>query len=181
MPSLPILLLAMLLALAEVQAGLLLKTPRTASPSSASPRSTTTPTPTSALTTLTLSTTLPPSNNNSNNIIKAIIAPPTTTPTPTPTAAADDNNSKATTTPAPKQDDDDAGDLGGIFHEIYGQKYTQTTYYSCVTFALETQCGWHEPILEVQGSGASRAGIVVVPVVVAVAGGLMVAGGVLGM
>ncbi|KAI1088738.1 hypothetical protein F5B19DRAFT_407682 [Rostrohypoxylon terebratum] len=41
---------------------------------------------------------------------------------------------------------------GGNFHEI-GAKYVQTTYWSCVTFPLETHCGWHQPILD---AGAGR-------------------------
>ncbi|KAI8965224.1 hypothetical protein F5Y11DRAFT_22256 [Daldinia sp. FL1419] len=57
---------------------------------------------------------------------------------------------------------------GANFHEI-GLKYVQTTYYSCVTFPLETHCGWHEPILDAGASGmrcdgsgqaALRAGVV---------------------
>ncbi|OTB00974.1 hypothetical protein M426DRAFT_14954 [Hypoxylon sp. CI-4A] len=45
---------------------------------------------------------------------------------------------------------------GGNFHEIGGGlKYVQTTYWSCVTFPLETHCGWHEPILD---AGAGRIG-----------------------
>ncbi|KAI6090632.1 hypothetical protein F4821DRAFT_21357 [Hypoxylon rubiginosum] len=43
---------------------------------------------------------------------------------------------------------------GGNFHEI-GAKFVQTTYWSCVTFPLETHCGWHEPILD---AGAGRVG-----------------------
>ncbi|KAI1778491.1 hypothetical protein F4818DRAFT_302884 [Hypoxylon cercidicola] len=65
---------------------------------------------------------------------------------------------------------------GGNFHEI-GAKFVQTTYWSCVTFPLETHCGWHEPILDAgagrvrcEGGGqALRAGIVAG----VVAGGLM--------
>ncbi|KAI1400561.1 hypothetical protein F4819DRAFT_365307 [Hypoxylon fuscum] len=45
---------------------------------------------------------------------------------------------------------------GGNFHEIGGgAKFVQTTYWSCVTFPLETHCGWHEPILD---AGAARLG-----------------------
>lgn len=66
---------------------------------------------------------------------------------------------------------------GGNFHEI-GAKFVQTTYWSCVTFPLETHCGWHEPILDAgagrircdgDGQAALRAGIVAG----VVAGGLM--------
>ncbi|KAI4862618.1 hypothetical protein F4820DRAFT_17765 [Hypoxylon rubiginosum] len=66
---------------------------------------------------------------------------------------------------------------GGNFHEI-GAKFVQTTYWSCVTFPLETHCGWHEPILDAGagrarceggGQAALRAGIVAG----VVAGGLM--------
>ncbi|KAI1767130.1 hypothetical protein GGR53DRAFT_483161 [Hypoxylon sp. FL1150] len=66
---------------------------------------------------------------------------------------------------------------GGNFHEV-GAKFVQTTYWSCVTFPLETHCGWHEPILdagagrvgcESGGQAALRAGIVAG----VVAGGLM--------
>ncbi|KAI0427794.1 hypothetical protein F5Y09DRAFT_20358 [Xylaria sp. FL1042] len=28
------------------------------------------------------------------------------------------------------------------------QKFVQTTYWACETFAKETHCGWHEPILD---------------------------------
>lgn len=50
-----------------------------------------------------------------------------------------------------------------------GAKFVQTTYWSCVTFPLETHCGWHEPILDAgvgrvgcegNGQAALRAGIV---------------------
>ncbi|OTB10188.1 hypothetical protein K445DRAFT_258017 [Daldinia sp. EC12] len=46
---------------------------------------------------------------------------------------------------------------GANFHEI-GVKYVQTTYWSCVTFPLETHCGWHEPILDA-GAGGIRSGV----------------------
>ncbi|KAI1407115.1 hypothetical protein F5Y13DRAFT_135162 [Hypoxylon sp. FL1857] len=57
---------------------------------------------------------------------------------------------------------------GANFHEM-DAKYVQTTYWSCVTFPLETHCGWHQPILDAgagrkgcEGSGqaALRAGVV---------------------
>ncbi|OTA77629.1 hypothetical protein M434DRAFT_44879, partial [Hypoxylon sp. CO27-5] len=57
---------------------------------------------------------------------------------------------------------------GANFHEM-NAKYVQTTYWSCVTFPLETHCGWHQPILDAgagrigcEGSGraALRAGVV---------------------
>ncbi|KAI0836574.1 hypothetical protein F5Y06DRAFT_272828 [Hypoxylon sp. FL0890] len=43
---------------------------------------------------------------------------------------------------------------GANFHEM-DAKYVQTTYWSCVTFPLETHCGWHQPILD---AGAGRLG-----------------------
>ncbi|KAI1808806.1 hypothetical protein F4811DRAFT_1310 [Daldinia bambusicola] len=59
--------------------------------------------------------------------------------------------------------------LPGVNFHTFGQKFVQTTYWSCVTFPLETHCGWHEPILDAgaagmryEGSGkvALRAGVV---------------------
>ncbi|KAI5925196.1 hypothetical protein F4810DRAFT_708999 [Camillea tinctor] len=144
-------LLTFLLSLASVQAGLL-KTPRTARPSP--PSSSSTPLLNSTIPALTIATAtaIVPTN------VKAVATAPAAGPTEVAAAADSNDSSPPTTTPAPKQDTDgDDDDLGGIFHEIYGQKYTQTTYYSCVTFPLETHCGWHEPILEVQDSGAAAA------------------------
>ncbi|KAH9907060.1 hypothetical protein F4778DRAFT_778486 [Xylariomycetidae sp. FL2044] len=46
----------------------------------------------------------------------------------------------------------------------YADEYTQVTYFSCHTFALETHCGWHEPIVRVNnaaGRGVGKGGKVV--------------------
>ncbi|KAI0179410.1 hypothetical protein GGR52DRAFT_305316 [Hypoxylon sp. FL1284] len=69
---------------------------------------------------------------------------------------------------------------GGNFHEI-GAKIVQTTYWSCVTFPLETHCGWHEPILDAStgaaaqcdGSAGRNAAVRAGVVAGVVAGGLM--------
>ncbi|KAI0857362.1 hypothetical protein F4860DRAFT_517946 [Xylaria cubensis] len=33
-----------------------------------------------------------------------------------------------------------------------GSKFVQTTFWACETFAKETHCGWHEPILDVSSA-----------------------------
>ncbi|KAI1443594.1 hypothetical protein F5Y02DRAFT_199910 [Annulohypoxylon stygium] len=84
-------------------------------------------------------------------------------PSDTPTSISTASAGNPEITPSPELDLP-----GGNFHEI-GAKYVQTTYWSCVTFPLETHCGWHQPILDAgagrmrcEGSGqaALRAGIV---------------------
>ncbi|KAI2625120.1 hypothetical protein GGR54DRAFT_594971 [Hypoxylon sp. NC1633] len=67
--------------------------------------------------------------------------------TDTPTGTASSSTPKITASP-------EFDPPGGNFHEI-GAKFKQTTYWSCVTFPLETHCGWHEPILD---AGAGRVG-----------------------
>lgn len=76
--------------------------------------------------------------------IATSIAPQAAIPPPSTGAAA-----AALTTPPPQVPS---------FEEAYGDEFTQTTYWSCNTFALTTRCGWHEPILYIGGakSGASR-------------------------
>ncbi|KAI1140027.1 hypothetical protein F5Y05DRAFT_304258 [Hypoxylon sp. FL0543] len=80
---------------------------------------------------------------------------------PTSSSAVVTSNPKIT--PSPELDPP-----GANFHEM-DEKYVQTTYWSCVTFPLETHCGWHQPILDAgagkigcEGSGqvALRAGVV---------------------
>jgi hypothetical protein len=56
----------------------------------------------------------------------------------------------AETTKAPDSDPE------GGFHILEGgQKFVQTTYWSCVPLPAETHCGWHEPILAVSGARTS--------------------------
>jgi len=76
------------------------------------------------------------------------IAPQAAVPPPAGAAAAA-AAAAALTTPPPQVPS---------FEDAYGDEFTQTTYWSCNTFALTTQCGWHEPILYIGGakSGASR-------------------------
>ncbi|TRX93489.1 hypothetical protein FHL15_005764 [Xylaria flabelliformis] len=54
-----------------------------------------------------------------------------------------------------------------------GSKFVQTTFWACETFAKETHCGWHEPILDVSSAAVAshprsvlvRAGVVAACVV----------------
>ncbi|KAI1081529.1 hypothetical protein F5B20DRAFT_68405 [Whalleya microplaca] len=139
-------LIALLLSLVEAS----LKTPRTASPilsPSASSNPSSTPTTASA-SFITISA--PPRHGASSSALPPSGAePPSATVeanivVPSGTSEADG----AAVTASPELD------LGANFHEI-GAKYVQTTYWSCVTFPLETHCGWHEPILD---AGAARIG-----------------------
>jgi hypothetical protein len=86
---------------------------------------------------------------------------PTTTPTPTasittPTGTAvlktetlanGTSNARTTTTAV-------LGDVEIDSLVEDQQKFIQTTYWSCVAFARETHCGWHEPILDASSSAA---------------------------
>ncbi|CAJ2502170.1 Uu.00g095640.m01.CDS01 [Anthostomella pinea] len=71
---------------------------------------------------------------------------------------------------------DEELDLGTNLRDTGGQKFVQTTYWSCVTFPRETHCGWHQPILD---AGAERMGchvgrrVVRAGVVAGVVGGLL--------
>lgn len=79
-------------------------------------------------------------------------------------------------------------DAQRAFQEEYGDRFTQTTYWSCQSEGVfKGHCGWHEPIIEVAaaagaGSGAAplaagSGGVVVVAVgVAAVVGGLVFVG-----
>ncbi|KAI1211489.1 uncharacterized protein F4807DRAFT_391127 [Annulohypoxylon truncatum] len=80
-----------------------------------------------------------------------------------PTSISTASTGSPEITPSPELDPP-----GANFHEM-GAKYVQTTYWSCVTFPLETHCGWHQPILDAKAGGircdgsgqaALRAGIV---------------------
>ncbi|KAI1501322.1 hypothetical protein F5X99DRAFT_202759 [Biscogniauxia marginata] len=126
-------LLVALLGLVEAS----LKTPRIASPSPSSTSQT------QYITATTLPSAAPPN---------AKVAVPVSPATEADVPPEGTSGARSPETTPPPEDD-----LGGIFHELYGQQYTQTTYWSCATFALETHCGWHEPILEVD-SGAARIG-----------------------
>ncbi|KAI1466253.1 uncharacterized protein F4812DRAFT_461223 [Daldinia caldariorum] len=85
--------------------------------------------------------------------------PTSTTSTFVPTGTASDPE----ITPSPELP------LEGVNFHTIDIKYVQTTYWSCVTFPLETHCGWHEPILDAGAAGmryedsgkvALRAGVV---------------------
>ncbi|KAI0192519.1 hypothetical protein F4808DRAFT_365487 [Astrocystis sublimbata] len=76
--------------------------------------------------------------------------PPAYTPTPT----------TAVTTAPPVVTGVDGNEAAS--NQI-NQKFLQTTYYACHTWARETHCGWHEPILDASldsdsSSGASGGG-----------------------
>lgn len=116
---------------------------------------------------------------------------PATTLTPTAIIAAaaaaitDTLPTAPTITPPPPAVDEDAQ---RAFQEEYGDRFTQTTYWSCQSEGVfKGHCGWHEPIIEVAaaagaGSGAAplaagSGGVVVVAVgVAAVVGGLVFVG-----
>ncbi|KAI0095387.1 hypothetical protein F4814DRAFT_186893 [Daldinia grandis] len=141
------------------------KTPRTAIPSTAT-----------TLATIPSVTAIVPSSvpsvqlNASSSTLRLTSAAPaksrcTTLPldAPTSTSISTQTTIDPEITPSPE-----LPPPGANFHEM-GVKYVQTTYYSCVTFPLETHCGWHEPILDAgangvrcEGSGqaALRAGVV---------------------
>ncbi|KAI1371112.1 hypothetical protein F4677DRAFT_318486 [Hypoxylon crocopeplum] len=149
-------IVALLALLSSAEASL--KTPRTASP----PRSSSSPSlPTTTLTGVVPTTTttesgiypqcngsvsseLRPTNAATASIRCTALPIDQSTSIPTGTAST-----APEITPSPEFDPP-----GGNFHEI-GVKFVQTTYWSCVTFPLETHCGWHEPILD---AGAGRAG-----------------------
>ncbi|KAK7753909.1 hypothetical protein SLS62_004006 [Diatrype stigma] len=50
-------------------------------------------------------------------------------------------------------------DAAREFQEAYGDRYTQTTYWSCQTEGVfKGHCGWHEPIIEIAAAASSGAG-----------------------
>ncbi|KAI0853061.1 hypothetical protein F5Y00DRAFT_225259 [Daldinia vernicosa] len=164
---LAILTLIALLSFAEASR----KTPRTAIPSGlSSPLTTTTLTTIPSVTTI-VSSNIPSiqinTSSSTSRLPSAAAAKSrcTTLPldAPTSTSISTHTTFDPEITPSPE-----LPPPGANFHEI-GVKYVQTTYYSCVTFPLETHCGWHEPILDAGASGmrcegsgqaALRAGVV---------------------
>lgn len=117
--------------------------------SSTTPSQTPSPKPQSTRepdTTLVMSALAQPASAPPPSIATSIAPQAAFPPPPAGTAAA----GAALTTPPPQVPS---------FEEAYGDEFTQTTYWSCNTFALTTQCGWHEPILYIGNakSGASKA------------------------
>ncbi|KAI1183045.1 hypothetical protein F5B17DRAFT_417699 [Nemania serpens] len=146
----------LLYILSLVEAGLIIKAPRTekqgSPPSSGLVMFTLPPiTNTMAASSLTLSTT-----TTTTTTTTATTTTMTTIPTPTAyaegTATAIGNADIPETTAAPTLDLENLDDAGN------GIKFVQTTFWACETFPLETHCGWHEPILDASNSGASRTG-----------------------
>lgn len=63
---------------------------------------------------------------------------------------------RTTAAPSPPPVDEDAA---REFQEAYGDRYTQTTYWSCQTEGVfKGHCGWHEPIIEIAAAASSGAG-----------------------
>ncbi|RYP45855.1 hypothetical protein DL768_007851 [Monosporascus sp. mg162] len=94
------------------------------------------------------------------------IAPPSSDPSPpstilalaaetpsTPELAA---ASAPTPTTPPRPVDEEAA---REFRENWGDRYRQTTYWSCAASegVFKGHCGWHEPIIAVEASGAAAA------------------------
>ncbi|KAI0012590.1 hypothetical protein F4779DRAFT_614315 [Xylariaceae sp. FL0662B] len=141
-------IVALIAFLSLVEASL--KTPRTANLiSTPSPSSHPGSIPTTTTTTIPpfITTVSAPSSHSASG--PATLRPSATAETnvvvPVSASGADD----PAITPSPELD------LGAAnFHGTgMGAKFVQTTYWSCVTFPLETHCGWHEPILD---AGAAR-------------------------
>ncbi|KAI5856197.1 hypothetical protein GGS23DRAFT_400266 [Durotheca rogersii] len=144
-----------LLSLAEAS----LKTPRTPTPSGLGPCSATTPTVEAAIPakTATVNMSFYPVPRNSSSSARQSTTAPIAVQTQTADLPIDAyaSISAGTTNNAPKVTaSPELGPPGANFHEI-GAKFVQTTYWKCVTFSLETHCGWHEPILD---AGAGRIG-----------------------
>ncbi|RYO92489.1 hypothetical protein DL766_006900 [Monosporascus sp. MC13-8B] len=94
------------------------------------------------------------------------IAPPSSDPSPPSTILALAAETPATpelaaasvptpTTPPRPVDEEAAHE----FREKWGDQYRQTTYWSCAASegVFKGHCGWHEPIIAVEASGASAA------------------------
>ncbi|KAI2465408.1 hypothetical protein F4781DRAFT_27068 [Annulohypoxylon bovei var. microspora] len=172
---LAITVLLTLLNLAEAS----FKTPRTALPPSPSPSSTiATSIVESSVVTIATSSIPPPQSSGSSSCtpqLKSAAAAETrcsALPSDAPTSISTANAGNPEITPSPELDPP-----GGNFHEM-GAKYVQTTYWSCVTFPLETHCGWHQPILDagagrIQCEGSGRAALRAGVVAGVVAGGLV--------
>ncbi|KAI0106574.1 hypothetical protein F4776DRAFT_436784 [Hypoxylon sp. NC0597] len=137
-----------------------LKTPRTAI--SPNPSSTTT-----TLEAALSSTTIPATSASSTQLTSDVDVTAknrnTVFPLDEPTSSSTMAASNPKITPSPE-----LNPPGANFHEM-NAKYVQTTYWSCVTFPLETHCGWHQPILDAgagrigcegRGQAALRAGVV---------------------
>ncbi len=84
-----------------------------------------------------------------------------------------------TPAPAPPPVDEDAA---REFQEAWGDRYTQTTYWTCQTAGVfKGHCGWHEPIIEIAasagargaGRGGGRAATAAAAAAVAAVGGLL--------
>ncbi|KAI0879926.1 uncharacterized protein GGS22DRAFT_102185 [Annulohypoxylon maeteangense] len=161
-----IIVLTTLLSLAEAS----FKTPRTALPPSPSLSSTTATSVVESLISTVATSSIPPTQPSVSSTCapqpKSSAAAETrcsALPSNVPTSISTASAGSPEITPSPESDSP-----GANFHEM-GVKYVQTTYWSCVTFPLETHCGWHQPILDAgagrircEGSGqaALRAGIV---------------------
>ncbi|KAI0018697.1 hypothetical protein F4780DRAFT_781076 [Xylariomycetidae sp. FL0641] len=139
--TLLLLLLPLLLEVGNASASIL-RTPRTAGPSLSGR------TPQSDVYFITAAT-----STSTSPVIAAATptAGPETTTTedlPPPMGAVFHETASAPTiTAAP--DPDTAADVNVNEEE----KFVQTTYWSCVAFARETHCGWHEPILDTSDGG----------------------------
>ncbi|KAI1653843.1 hypothetical protein F4813DRAFT_241312 [Daldinia decipiens] len=159
------------------------KTPRTAIPSSlGSPSTTTTLATMPSVTTIVPSSTPSAQLNTSSPTPRLTSAGAATSRCTTLLLAAPTSTSISTQTaidpeitPSPE-----LPPPGANFHEI-GVKYVQTTYYSCVTFPLETHCGWHEPILDAGASGIRCEGSGQVALRAGVVAGIVAGGLILGL
>jgi hypothetical protein len=149
----------MLVLLSFAEAGLIAKAPRTEDPALQTPSqfyiitSTTTPSPTGTVvvipppTTTTTTTPTPTTTGSSNTMATPGAALPA--PGREPDVANDPANHEPVTTAAP------GNELDGV--DGRQMKFVQTTYFACVTHALSTHCGWHEPILDTSAAaGTSR-------------------------
>ncbi|TGJ80015.1 hypothetical protein E0Z10_g8743 [Xylaria hypoxylon] len=118
--------------LGRVDAGLVLKAPRTEIPGLLSGHVFVTPVPIPVAATTTVLPAISTATSTSGEI-------PSDVGTGTGTGTAQASNPETTAAPPL--------DLGD------GQKFVQTTYWACATFPSETHCGWHEPILDASSAG----------------------------
>lgn len=160
--------IVVLLSFAE--AGLIAKAPRTEDPAFQTPSqfyiitstttNTTTPSPTGTVVVIpppsrTTATTTTTTTGTSQTMTTSGAVSPSDV-TGGGLAIADDNNPtnhEPMTTAAPG---DNEPEPEGV---VDGQqmKFVQTTYFACVTRALSTHCGWHEPILDTSAAAAAAA------------------------
>ncbi|RYP12524.1 hypothetical protein DL767_011254 [Monosporascus sp. MG133] len=94
------------------------------------------------------------------------VAPPSSDPSPpstilalaaeTPSTLELAAASAPTPTTPPRPVDEEAA---REFRENWGDRYRQTTYWSCAASegVFKGHCGWHEPIIAVEASGAAAA------------------------